>query len=78
MVQLTATLNQTTIRVNHCPGVGHFSDGKVGQISSGIYSLRCELVVTQRGQEADDAGGDFLGDLSEAMVFNKLGTGQYV
>ena len=28
---MTAALNQTTIRINHCPGVG--------QISNGIYTL---------------------------------------
>ena len=40
---LAAALNQTTIRIKHCPGVGHFSDGKLGQISNGIYIVLFQL-----------------------------------
>ena len=40
-----------------CPGVGHFSDGKLGQISNGIYSLTQVILSLGLGKQLVSSSG---------------------
>ena len=56
MLHLTVTLNQTTITINPCPEMDHFSDGKPGRLTDGVswhpWNIRSMITYTHRPSKA--------------------------